>query len=62
MEEREMNERKTGGLMGKVQELFVQLGVTLGTDFGQVHSSAFEKLTTRVSVDLISVAFERTIS
>ena len=53
MEEKEHLERKSGVLMNRLQDLFMQLGVTLGTDFGQSHSSAFEKLVTRVRTDYL---------
>ena len=47
-EEREANERKTESLYRKLQELFAQLSVTLGTDYGQPNPAAFDKLITRV--------------
>ena len=50
MEEREGMERRTGHLMNKLQELFVQLGVTMATDFGQPSATAFDKLMNRVRV------------
>jgi hypothetical protein len=49
MEEREASERKTDGLHKKVQELFSQLSVTLGTEYGHPSAAAFDKLISRVS-------------
>ncbi|CAF3494707.1 unnamed protein product [Rotaria sordida] len=49
MEERETSERKTDTLNKKLQELFSQLSVTLGTDYGQPTTVAFDKVMTRVA-------------
>ncbi|CAF2393713.1 unnamed protein product [Rotaria sp. Silwood2] len=49
MEERETSERKTDTLNKKLQELFSQLSVTLGADYGQSNTAAFDKVMTRVA-------------
>ncbi|CAF2796990.1 unnamed protein product [Rotaria sp. Silwood2] len=49
MEEREASERKTEGLHKKLQELFSQLNVTLGGDFGQPTATSFDNLMARIS-------------
>ncbi|CAF3376872.1 unnamed protein product [Rotaria sp. Silwood1] len=49
MEEREASERKTDGLYKKLQELFSQLNVTLGGDFGQPTATSFDNLLTKIS-------------
>lgn len=57
MEDREGIERRTGNLLNKLQELFVQLGVTTGTDFGQPSAAAFDKLMNRVSRNELKLKF-----
>lgn len=52
MEEREGVERRTGNLVNKLQELFLQLGVTMGMDLGQPSPAAFEKLMNRVNFNV----------
>ncbi|CAF3690001.1 unnamed protein product [Rotaria socialis] len=49
MEEREASERKTEGLHNKLQELFSQLSVTLGGEFGQPTAASFDNLMARIS-------------
>jgi hypothetical protein len=48
MEERETSERKMDALHKKLQELFSQLSVTLGSDYGQTSTAAFDKVMNRV--------------
>lgn len=55
MDERETNERKTDHLQKKMQELFSQLSVTLGTDYGQPSSAAFDKVISRVRINLFCI-------
>jgi hypothetical protein len=51
MEERETSERRTDGLHKKVQELFSQLSVTLGSEYGSTtNSAAFDKVISRVRI------------
>ncbi|UJR35149.1 hypothetical protein I4U23_027918 [Adineta vaga] len=49
MEDRETNERRTDGIYKKLHELFAQLNVTLGTDYGQPSTSAFEIVINRIA-------------
>ncbi|CAF1245039.1 unnamed protein product, partial [Adineta ricciae] len=49
MEEREVNERKMDVLHKKLQELFAQLSVTLGHDYGQPSTLAFETVINRIA-------------
>ncbi|CAF1686323.1 unnamed protein product [Rotaria magnacalcarata] len=49
MEDRETSERKTDNLYKKLQELFSQLSVTLGTDYGQPTTATFDKVMSRVA-------------
>ncbi|CAF1676667.1 unnamed protein product, partial [Adineta ricciae] len=49
MEEREVNERKMDALHKKLQELFAQLSVTLGHDYGQPSTLAFETVINRIA-------------
>jgi hypothetical protein len=48
MEEREASERKTEALDKKLQELFAQLHVTLGGDFGHPTTTSLDKLMKKV--------------
>ena len=65
MEEREAYERRNDGLTKKLQELFAQLGMTLGTDFGLANVGSSDILMNRVrqSVESISlIAFPSQIA
>jgi len=57
MEEREASERKTQGLHRKLQELFSSLSVTLGGDYEQGNTAAFDKVITRVRIKLCFFLF-----
>jgi len=50
MEKREKSERKTQSLNRKLQELFSSLSVTLGGDYEQGNTAAFDKVINRVRI------------
>ncbi|CAF1598460.1 unnamed protein product, partial [Didymodactylos carnosus] len=52
MEERESSERKTEGLNKKLHELFAQLNVILGPDYGVPTPMALENLKTKVIIKI----------
>ncbi|CAF5005884.1 unnamed protein product, partial [Rotaria socialis] len=58
MEDRETSERKTDNLYKKLQELFSQLSVTLGTDYGQPTTATFDKVMSRV---IAAIQFSSTV-
>jgi hypothetical protein len=52
MEERETSERKMESLQKKLQELFASLSVTLGGDYGLSNTAAFDKMISRVRIEI----------
>lgn len=50
MDEREKIEEERDSLIKKLHEVFAQLGITLGTDFGDINTAAFDKLIERVRI------------
>ena len=57
MEERETSERKCESLNRKLRELFGQLGVTLGTNYEEPTTIAFDRIMTRVRTYLLLFLF-----
>ncbi len=57
MEERETSERKRDVLDKKLHELFSQLSVTLGSDYGPASTAAFDKVMNRVRMNFFAYSY-----